>query len=367
MSPQSSAGEKTERATPKKRREARERGQVLKSTEVNAAFCCAIIFGFMLIFSGPLVRQLGELIYYSLGDGLLYWSGLVLDARQTQAILISLMLPMAAILLPILLTALLAGLLINIVQVGFLFTTKPLLPKLERISPLKGFKRIFSVKTLSELVKALVKVTCLGLLLYNNYQALLYQFPAFTGVNIAAAIPQILRMSFILALKMTVALAIIALFDYLFQWWSFEKELRMTKQEVKDEYKLTEGDPQIKGRIRAKQRQMSAQRMMQQVPAADVVITNPTHYAVALAYKQETHAAPLVLAKGQDFLARKIKEIAAEHNIEMVENAGLARSLYQFCEVGAEIPAEFYQAVADILVYVYNVRGRRPEDRGRNL
>ena len=359
MSPQSSAGERTERATPKKRRDARERGQVLKSTEVNSAFCCAVIFGLMLIFSPTMLRQLNELIYYCLGDGLLYWSGVALDQRELQAILLELLLPTAAILLPILLTALFSGLLINVVQVGFLFTVKPLLPKLERISPLKGFKRIFSVKTVSELAKALIKVTCLGLLLYNNFKALMYQFPGFTGQNVGAALTEILRMSFVLALKMTMALAIIALFDYLFQWWSFEKELRMTKQEVKDEYKHTEGDPQIKSRIRSKQRQMSALRMMQQVPEADVVITNPTHYAVALAYKQGLHEAPLVLAKGRDFLAAKIRQAAAEHGIELVENVELARSLYQFCEVGSEIPAEFYQAVADILVYVYGLKNKR--------
>ena len=358
MSPESTSGERTERATPKKRRDARERGQVLKSTEVNAAFCCAIIFGFMLLYRETLVLRLNELTYYHLGDSLLYFSGIALNPREIQAIFIALLLPLATLLLPILLTAVLAGLFANVAQVGFLFTTKPLMPKLERISPLKGFKRIFSVKTLSELLKSLIKVICLGWLLYKNFLALMYQFPGLTGANIGAALLEILRISFTLALKMTLVLAIIALFDYLFQWWSFEKELRMTKQEVKDEYKLTEGDPQVKGRIRSKQRQMSAQRMMAQVPTADVVITNPTHYAVALVYKQGENEAPLVLAKGQDFLARKIKEIAAEHGIEMVENIELARSLYQFCEVGSEIPTEFYQAVADILVYVYGIKNK---------
>jgi flagellar biosynthetic protein FlhB len=360
MSPGSTSGERTERATPKKRRDARERGQVLKSTEINSAFCCAIIFGFMLLYRESMLRQLNRLIFYHLGDGLLYWSGVVLNKRELQTIFVNLLLSVATILLPILLTALLSGLLINVVQVGFLFTTKPLLPKLERISPLKGFKRIFSAKTLSELVKAIIKVSCLGLVFYNSFMDLLFQCPSFTGANISAAFPEILRISFTLALKMTLVLAVIALFDYMFQWWSFEKELRMTKQEVKDEYKLTEGDPQIKSRIRQKQRQMSAQRMMEQIPAADVVITNPTHYAVALAYKQEEHEAPLVLAKGRDFLALKIKEAAAEHGIEMVENVELARSLYQFCEVGDEIPAELYQAVADILVYVYGLKNKLP-------
>jgi len=360
MSPAGSAGERTERATPKKRRDARERGQVLKSTEVNTAFSCVVIFGFMLLFSSSLVQQLDKILGYYLGDGLLTWSNIILDQRELQTIYLNILFSVATILLPILLAALLSGLLINVVQVGFLFTTKPLLPKLERINPLKGFKRIFSVKTLSELLKSLLKLTVLGLLLYNDFKKLIYQFPGFLGQNIYVVFLEILRLSFTLALKMTLALAIIALFDYLFQWWSFEKELRMTKQEVKDEYKLTEGDPQIKGRIRQKQRQMSALRMMQQVPSADVVITNPTHYAVALAYKQGEHDAPLVVAKGQDFLARRIKEVAAEHGVEMVENVALARSLYQFCEIGDEIPAEFYKAVADILVYVYGLKNKLP-------
>ncbi|MCL1816618.1 MAG: flagellar biosynthesis protein FlhB [Clostridiales bacterium] len=363
MSPQSSSGERTERATPKKRRDARERGQILKSTEVNSAFCCAIIFGFMLLYSETMVMRLGELLQYYLGDGLLYLSGIVLSRRELQTMFINLAPSLAVLLLPILFTALLAGLLINVVQVGFNFTVKPLMPKLERISPLKGLKRIFSAKTLSELIKSLVKIICLGWLFYSSFKQLLFQFPSFTGANIAAVFLQILKMAFTLALKMTLILAIVAVFDYLFQWWSFEKELRMTKQEVKDEYKLTEGDPQIKSRIRAKQRQMSAMRMMEQVPQADVVITNPTHYAVALAYRPGEDLAPLVVAKGQDFLAGKIKEVARQHGITMVENVELARSLYQFGEVGSEIPMEFYQAVADILVYVYGLKNKFPYNR----
>jgi flagellar biosynthetic protein FlhB len=150
----------------------------------------------------------------------------------------------------------------------------------------------------------------------------------------------------------------IALADYLYQWWKFEKDLRMTKQEIKDEYKMMEGDPAIKGKIRSKQRQMSAMRMMARVPEADVVITNPTHYAVALKYDDKENRAPVVMAKGQDYVARKIKEIALEHNVEIVENPPLAQSLYAICEVDDEIPADLYQAVADILVFVYRQKGK---------
>ena len=358
MSPQQSSGEKTERATPKKRRDARERGQVLKSTEANTAFCCVIIFGFMLIFCDSMIRQLGQMLLFYLSDGLLQGANMLLTPQSAQLTLAHLLYLAAGVLLPILFLALLCGLLINILQIGFLFTTKPLMPKLERISPIKGFKRIFSLKTLIELLKCLLKIIVMGLILYNDFKTLLTQFPALTGAEIYTTFLGILRIAFRLALKMTLALAIIAAFDYLFQWWNYEKELRMTKQEVKDEYKLTEGDPQIKSRIKQKQRQMSAMRMMQQVPSADVVITNPTHYAVALSYKQGENEAPVVVAKGQDHLARKIKELAKEHHIELVENKALARSLYQFCDIGDEIPAEFYQAVADILVYVYQQKNK---------
>ncbi|MCL2496435.1 MAG: EscU/YscU/HrcU family type III secretion system export apparatus switch protein, partial [Clostridiales bacterium] len=184
MSPQQSAGEKTERATPKKRRDARERGQVLKSTEVNTAFCCVIIFGFMLIFRGSMLRQLGQTVHFYLGDGLLQGANTLLTPQSAQLVFAHVLYLAAGVLLPILFVAMLCGLLVNILQVGFLFTTKPLMPKLERISPIKGFKRIFSIKTLIELLKCLIKITVLGLVLYNDFKVLLTQLPALTGAEI---------------------------------------------------------------------------------------------------------------------------------------------------------------------------------------
>ncbi len=352
MSP-SSAGDKTERATPKKRRDARKRGQVLKSTEVNTAFCCVVMFAFMMFFAPSLLQGLSELIRVSLSTTLADYMNVELSITLLQELFVQVSLAVAGVILPILLCALLSGLLINVLQVGFLFTPSALQPKLERINPLKGFKRIFSARTVAELLKSILKITLLTYVCYKDYQTLVFQVPSLLGGDVYSTFLEILRMAFSLALKMSLIIALLAIFDYLFQWWSYEKDLRMTKQEVKDEYKLTEGDPQIKGRIRQKQRQMSAMRMMQQVPGADVVITNPTHFAIALRYEQGRDAAPMVLAKGQDFLARKIKEVAKEHHIEIVENKPLARSLYLLCEVGSEIPPEFYQAVADILVYIY--------------
>jgi flagellar biosynthetic protein FlhB len=353
---QESSGEKTEKASAKKRRESRERGQVLKSTEVNTVFCSAVMFGLMLLMLTPFVSSVMELLRGYLGAG-----GLILAAEETgpQAfggVFTGVLLRMSALALPVLLTALAAGVAINVLQVGFLFTTKALAPKFERISPLKGFKRIFSVRTLTELVKSLLKVTVIGWIVYSDYVPLMNRVPAMMEMSLYAAFLETLRRAFTLAMKCTGALAIIAAADFLFQWWKHEKDLMMTKQEVKDEMKLTEGNPQIKGRIRQKQRQMSAMRMMEKVPNADVVITNPTHYAVALKYVEGQDGAPVVVAKGRDYLAAKIRQRAAEHNVEILEDRQLARALYAVCEVGDEIPPEFYQAVAVILRYVYGQR-----------
>ena len=167
-----------------------------------------------------------------------------------------------------------------------------------------------------------------------------------------------MRTAFLMALKMCIAMIFIAVADFLYTWWKHEKDLKMTKQEVKDEYKMMEGDPKIKGKIRQKQMQMSAMRMMQQVPEADVVITNPTHFAVALAYNEKEYPAPTVIAKGQDYIALKIREVAMEHDIQIVENPPLAQSLFAMCEVNDEIPEDLYQAVADILVFVYRQKGK---------
>jgi len=261
-------------------------------------------------------------------------------------------------LLPILGTALVAGITINLIQVGPLFTTKPLGMKLNRISPISGIKRMFSVKTVVDLAKSILKILILGYIAYNDYRNLLDTFPGYIGRDVEASFIQIMRTAFLTALKMCMAMIFISIGDFIFQWWKYEKDLRMTKQEVKDEYKMMEGDPQIKGKIKAKQRQMSAMRMMSRVPEADVVITNPTHYAVALKYDDKVSSAPTVIAKGQDYIARKMKEVAIENNIQIVENPPLAQSLFSMCEVDDEIPGDLYQAVADILVFVYRQKGK---------
>ncbi|MDR2356607.1 MAG: flagellar biosynthesis protein FlhB [Oscillospiraceae bacterium] len=355
-------GEKTEKATPKKRRDARERGQVLKSAEVNTAFGCIVMFTLLLLLWPSLTERMTSLYTEFLSaPAVLPPGGEVTNAVFSGALRRALM-SLGRIMLPILGTALAAGVVINVLQIGFLFTTKTLSPKLDRISPIKGFSRVFSIRTLTELVKSVLKVALLGYVAYTSYRGLLEEFPNYIGRDIRNLFLSTMNTAFVIALKMAAAFALIAAGDYLFQWWKFEKDMRMTKQEVKDEYKMTEGDPQIKSKIRQKQRQMSAMRMMSQVPTADVVITNPTHYAVALKYEDGVSDAPAVVAKGKDFLAMKIRETAAEHGVELVENKTLARALYEGCELGDLIPPEFYQVVADILVYVYRKKrgGARP-------
>ena len=352
------SGEKTEKATPKKRKDAREKGQVRQSTEVNTAFCCIVMFGLLYLIWPWFIDRLKVIFDEHLGPQSIAHAVDGMTINEITAILSRVLMDMLRALFPILGAAMVAGIAINLMQVGFLFTTKSLGMKLNRISPLSGFKRMFSIKTIVDLLKSLLKITILGYIAYSQYRKMLDAFPTYVGRDIYLTFLQIMRDAFMMALKMCIALVFIAAADYLYQWWKYEKDLKMTKQEVKDEYKLMEGDPKIKGKIRQKQRQMSMMRMMSRVPEADVVITNPTHYAVALKYDDKVSKAPVVIAKGQDYIARKIKEVAMEHNIEIVENKPLAQSLYTLCEIDDEIPSDLYQAVADILVFVYRQRGR---------
>lgn len=356
-----SSAEKTEKATPKKRRDARQEGQVLKSTEANTAFCAIVMFAFMLLTITGYIEKLMNVFKTYLSTGFLQVGingGLTISAVQGLAreVVITLL----TIIMPILAVAIVAGVAINLLQVGFLFTTKPLKPKLSKINPISGFKRLFSPKTLVDLLKSLIKVALLGYIMYSEYRKHLETLNGYMGIDLYLAFIQILKTAFTIAIKMCAVLVVIALFDYLYQWYKFEKDLKMTKQEVKEEYKNMEGDPQIKGKIRSKQRQMSMMRMMDSVPSADVVITNPTHYAIALRYTQGVDEAPVVVAMGQDYMAQKIKAVAREHGVHIVENKPLAQALYKICEIDREIPLEFYQAVADILVYVYKQKNRAP-------
>jgi len=352
------SGEKTEKATPKKRQDARKKGQVRHSTEVNTTFCAMATFGLLYIIWPWFVERLTMIFSGHLGPHAITMTNTGLNTSELMGMASRVLMEMVVTLLPILGTALIAGVAINLLQIGPLFTTKPLGMKLNRISPASGIKRMFSTKTIVDLAKSLLKILILGYIAYTDYRNLLDIFPGYIGRDVRLSFISIMRTAFLTALKMCLAMIFISIMDFLYQWWKYEKDLRMTKQEVRDEYKMMEGDPQIKGKIKAKQRQMSAMRMMGRIPEADVVITNPTHYAVALQYNETISKAPVVIAKGQDYLARKIREAAIENNVEIVENPPLAQSLYAMCEIDDEIPEDFYQAVADILVFVYRQKGK---------
>lgn len=351
MADNNSTGEKTESATPKRRQDARERGQVLKSMELVMTGSMFIMFGALKILTPVIAENIMNFSASFLSGQ--YLPGGMLNADNIGPVMQEMVLGFLQIMLPILAVAVLGAVLLNIVQTGFLFSTKALEPKMSRLNIAEGFKRMFSGRTLFELLKAVLKIVVIGVVIYTEIKADLPAFSMMLSPSLNSTILEVAELIFNAGFKIMLFLSAIALLDFMFQRRKYEKDLMMTKYEVRMEMKQQEGDPQIKGKIRQKQRQMAMMRMMQDVPEADVIITNPTHYAIALKYDEGKSAAPIVVAKGKDRIAQKIKEIAAEHRIEMVENKPLARSLYVMCEVGEQIPVEMYQVVAEILAQVY--------------
>jgi flagellar biosynthetic protein FlhB len=259
---------------------------------------------------------------------------------------------------PILLILALGGIIINFVQVGALFTLEPLTPKLEKLDIIKGFQRIISKRTLVGLVRDLIKIGIIGYIAFITIKAEipnLYTL-ADQGAGQILAVGGALTLK--LGLRISLALLCLAILDYAYQRFEYEKDLRMTRQEIKEEYREFEGDPQVKARIKRIQREMSRKRMIKEVETADVVVTNPTQIAVALRYDFDKDAAPVVVAKGKRLLAKRIREVAQQFNIPIVENKPLARSLYELVDVGMTIPAKLYRAVAEVLAFVYKQKGR---------
>ena len=353
--PGGGGGEKTEKATPKKRRDEREQGNVLRSQDMSVALLLiSTVFVFKLLI-GNMGHGIMDVFYEFLpGADIGNETLTVLSAMQFFQ---RLLLDVALIISPLLAFTMLAGVVVNLLQTGFLFTTKTLKIKPEKINPISGAKRMFSSRAIVELIKSLGKIGIILAMTWDIIYNDLRRLPSLMGYRLPVALAMISEMLFNLAFRACAVLIVLALFDYLYQWWKFEKDLKMTKQEVKDEYKLTEGNPQVKGRIRQLQRQMGMLRMMSDVAQADVIITNPTHYAIALRYDNSKDSAPVILAKGKNYVAQKIKERAAEHGIITVENRPLAQALYKQCKIGQQIPLDLYQAVAEILVYVAKVKG----------
>ncbi len=344
--------ERTEKATPKRRRKAREEGQVVKSRELTSALSLLLILLFLL-FMVPLGwRFFQTFLINSLSGDLL----MNVTVENVHGIALEGVTVLAILALPVLGFAALIGFSGEIAQVGFLFTAKLISPKLSKLNPLKGFQRIFSKRTLVELVKSLLKAGLFSFIAYSLLKGSfpeilkLSQYPLEEAVSFTGSL--IVR----IGITMAVFQLVIGGLDYAYQWWEHEKNMRMTKKEILDEHKETEGDPYIQGRIKERRRFLAQQRMMQAVPDASVVITNPTRLAIALEYDSEKSFAPLIVAKGQGDIAHKIIALAKEHGVHIVEDKPLAQTLFQVGEVGSEIPVDLYQAVAEILAFVYRLQ-----------
>ena len=296
-------------------------------------------------------------IYENMSDFVKINEG-TLSVQAFSGLLMSVILKSLIIMLPFMVFGFVVTLLVSIVQVGWKVSTKPMKPELSKINPLNGFKRIFSKDSLFELVKSILKIAIIIYIAYTSIKDNANDLFVMYDLGLNQAVSLVGTLIINTGLKISLVYLVVGFADLIYQKHKFNEDMKMTKQEVKDEYKNTEGDPQIKGRQRRKMQEVSQRRMMQDVPKADVVITNPTHFAVALKYEAEVASAPVVLAKGADFIAQKIKDAARENNIEIVENKPLARMLYHNVDIGAEIPPELYQAVAEVLAAVYKAKNR---------
>ncbi len=354
------AGEKTEAATPRKRSELRRQGQIAKSQDLSSM---VVFMGTILCLhavGGASASRLRDYLKTSLlNANATPLSTHVLYAKAWQSAAL-----IAATTGPYLMTAMLLGVLVNLLQTGFLVSPQALKPDFNRLNPLNGLKRFVSMRGIVETAKNIAKIAIIAWISWSTISGGYQELLATIRMDLPTIVGTIGDILFRLMIRISAFLLILAAADFGYQKHSFEKSIRMTKQEVKMESKQQEGDPLIKSRIRARQRQIAKKRMMSSVPLADVIITNPTHFAVALRYDQANMGSPQVVAKGADLLAQKIRELAMEHDIPIVENPPLARNLYKNVEIGREIPPDLFAPVAEVLAYVYAINARRRQRAG---
>ncbi len=344
-------GERTETPTPKRRQEAREKGQVARSQDLPAAVMLLGIVVLLRYLTPHIIDTLLQTYQALLGS----------DAARPHEVveLFGLVVrAMAMIALPILLLGALLVTAANLAQVGWLVSSEPLKPDLKRINPVSGLKKLFDMQALVRLGMGIAKMTAVAAIgsftLWQMHAGIIYSARLGVG-ELAAYTGQVL---YTMCLRLAVALLVLGIIDYAWQRWKHEQDLKMSKEEVKEEYRRMEGDPMLKQRRRQIQQQLAVQRMRYDVPKADVVITNPTELAIAIKYDPDTMSVPRVLAKGQGYMAAMIRQIAAEHGIPIVERKPLAQAIYKTVEVGQEIPREFYKAIAEVLAYVYEITRR---------
>jgi len=347
--------EKTEPATSKRRNEARKKGTVALSKEVPSVVILLTALGVFSLAGTTIFTGVADLMRETFQNAASLRINSAEDITSAARVLFG---QIFFIIFPLMFAVLIAGVVSHVAQIGFLFTGETLSPKLDKLNPIQGMKKLFSSRALVEVVKSLLKMIIVGGVAYLVVKKRLDDIPGLMALEVGGVLAFIGKMSFEICLYVSLVLIILAGFDYAYQKWKHENDLKMTKQEVKDEHKQQEGDPKIKARIRSIQMEMARKRMMEAVPQATVVITNPTHLAIALKYEMEEMVAPQIMAKGAGFVAEKIKEIAKENNIPIIEQKPLAQALFKSVEPGDLIPAELYRAVAEILAYVYRLKGR---------
>lgn len=348
------SSEKTEEPTPHKLREARKKGQIAKSKEFTSAILLLISFFSLKAFALKLWTQLSDVSNMAFN-----FIGTDFNAAVAEIVLRSSLTAFFEMQLPIFIIIVVSTIIIESVQTGFLFTTETLAPKLENINPISGFKKLFALKQLVELFKSIIKMTVVIFLLYYIIKEEYFIIIQSQARNIWLIVGAVGRMVMKVITYVGIAYLILALLDYFYQRYEFLKEMRMSKKEIKEEYKKLEGDPLVKQRQRQAQQEMSQGRQMGAVPGADVVVTNPIHYAIALKYNPEKRNNPYVVAKGQRLIAQQIKDIAEQHNVMIIENPPLARSLFKQTKIGQEIPEEHYKVVAQILAFVYHHKSKK--------
>ncbi len=353
MAEETSSGERTEEASAKRRADFRKKGQVAQSKEVQTAAMFTIILAFWMFYTPYFWRDLTQLLAS-------VWSRSCQYAITPPALMqltLFLFKNLAILMLPLFLVALITGFLATVAQIGWLFTGQPLMPDLSKLDPIKGMGRFVSKRSLVEIIKSLLKVILVAWIAFRTVQGEFDDALVLMEMPLQQFLHFLGRTATLIMMKVSGIMIFLAILDYGFVRYEMEEKMKMTKQEQKEEHKDTEGDPHIKSKIRAIQQEMARSRMMAAVPEADVVITNPTRVAVALKYDNSSMDAPVVLAKGQELVAAKIREIAREHDIPLIENPPVARLLHSKVEPGQAIPEELFRAVAEILAYVYSLKG----------
>lgn len=350
------AEEKTEAATDKKKRDARKKGQVAQSKDVGGAIILIVVVLVIQLTSGLFTNQIFSI--YAIISSWMTNTDALFNPVNLNKLFADVLFRSFIMVGPVLFSAVLTGVIASYLQVGYLFSLEAIQPKLNKLNPISGFKRMFSMKSLVELAKAIAKGTILVYIVYDYLIDRLNQIIEIYQLDIIQFVSVMWQFVVAITLRCAIFLLIVAFADLVFKRWQHNKDLKMSKKEIKDEYKQSEGDPMLKGKIREKQRSMAMSRMMQDVPDADVVITNPTHFAIAINYNMDEGISPRVVAKGQNLIAQNIKRIASENNVTIVENKPLARALFSGSEVGEFIPVELFQAVAEVLAYVYSIKDK---------